>query len=196
VIARTGTVTEIALEDDSHPGCIVAADVALDAVTVTAVSIYGRQERSRLVDDEPYGLSYSVTAIHRMLSDLTALIDSRTRRARSVPLVLGGDLNVSTQVTGPDRERHAGALRRFAELGLTDAWLESPDKEPAPDCDCTVAPDCGHVRTHRHNRSARPWQLDHLFANRALRLTSCRTAIDTATWDLSDHAPVIAVYEL
>jgi hypothetical protein len=47
------------------------------------------------------------------------------------PLVLGGDLNVSTQLDPPDRERHRNALERFKTLGLTDAWIVSPDKQVA-----------------------------------------------------------------
>jgi endonuclease/exonuclease/phosphatase family metal-dependent hydrolase len=31
-----------------------------------------------------------------------------------------------------------------------------------------------------------------VLANRALRFTSCRTVVDDATWQLSDHAPVVA----
>ena len=83
-------------------------------------------------------------------------------------------------------------LRRCEELGLTDGWTVSPDAERAEDCDCADAPGCGHVPTHTHNRSARPWQLDSVLANRALRFESCRTIIDDATWQRSDHAPVVA----
>ena len=40
---------------------------------------YGRQEHTKEVDGEPYGLKYAITAVHRMLSDLTPLIDQRGR---------------------------------------------------------------------------------------------------------------------
>ena len=198
VTARRGTLRPVALEDDSHPGCIVAAELTLDGAvpSVTVASLYGRQEHAKQVDGERYPLSYAVTAVHRMLSDLTPLVDHRSRRQRPSPLVLAGDLNVSTQIGGPDRARHAGTLQRFTDLGLTDGWSVSPDAERAPDCDCPAAPGCGHVRTHRHNRSERPWQLDYVFANRALRFTSCRTVVDDATWELSDHAPVVARLEV
>ncbi len=192
VTTRNGTLRPVALEDDSHPGCVVAAEVALDGQAFTLASLYGRQEHTKEVDGEPYGLKYAITAVHRMLSDLTPLIDQRGRRRRPEPLVLAGDLNISTQLSPPDRERHAGLLRRCAELGLTDGWTVSPDAQRAPDCDCVAAPDCGHVRTHTHNRSTRPWQLDYVFANRALEFTSCRTVIDAHTWQRSDHAPVVA----
>lgn len=199
VALRTGagtTLTELALEDDSHPGCVVAADAGLDDWTLTVASLYGRQEPRKRVGGEVQHLRYSVTAVHRMLSDVTPLVDLRDRRRSPTPIVLGGDLNVSTQVDGPDRARHAGVLQRFADLGLTDGWAVSPDAERAPDCDCPAAPGCGHVRTHTHDRSARPWQLDYLFIGRALEFTSCRTVADGGVGELSDHLPVVGVLRL
>jgi len=192
VTARNGALREVVLEDDSHPGCVIAAEVTLGGTAFTVASVYGRQEHTKRIDGEPYGMRYAITAVHRMLSDLTPLIDQRGRRRRPEALVLAGDLNISTQLPPPDRERHAGLLRRCAELGLTDGWTVSPDAERAPDCDCAAAPGCGHVRTHTHNRSTRPWQLDYVLANRALEFISCRTVIDGSTWDRSDHAPVVA----
>lgn len=194
VTTRSTGIEEVGLEDDSHPGCVVAARVPSDFGEVTAVSVYGLQERARSIDGEPYTIRYAVTAVHRMLSDLTPLIDRAGRSRPGGPLILGGDLNVSTQMPPPDRRRHAEVLDRFAGLGLTDGWTVSRDKEPAPDCDCPEAPGCGHVRTHTHNRSLRPWQLDHVFANRHLTFRSCRTLIDADTWTRSDHAPVAAAF--
>jgi exonuclease III len=192
VTARRGALRSVTLEDDSHPGCIVAAELDLNGQLVTLASLYGRQEHAKQVDGERYEMKYAITAVHRMLSDLTPLIDQRGRRRRPTPLVLAGDLNVSTQLAPPDRERHAGILRRCEELGLTDGWTVSPDAVRAEDCDCADTPGCGHVRTHTHNRSARPWQLDYVLANRVLRFDSCRTVLDDVTWQRSDHAPVVA----
>ena len=192
VTTRWSKLDEVQLEDDSHPGCVVAARVTSDVGPVTAVSLYGLQEHARSIDGEPSTMRASVTAVHRMLSDLTPLVDREGRSRAGGALVIGGDLNVSTQMPPPERRRHAEVLERFAGLGLTDGWDVSPDKVAAPDCDCPDAPACGHVRTHTHNMSTRPWQLDHVFANRRLRFTSCRTLIDADTWTRSDHAPVLA----
>jgi endonuclease/exonuclease/phosphatase family metal-dependent hydrolase len=194
VTTRWMGMEQVLVEDDSHPGCVVAARVPSDLGPITVASMYGLQEYARSIDGEPYAMRYAVTAVHRMLSDLTPLIDREGRSRSGGPLVIGGDLNVSTQMPPPDRRRHAEVLDRFAGLGLTDGWDVSPDKEPAPDCDCPDAPGCGHVRTHTHNLSIRPWQLDHVFANRHLRFRSCRTLLDADTWMRSDHAPVLATF--
>jgi len=152
-------VRRIDLEDDSHPGCVVAADVTLDrGVRCTAVSMYGRQEYRKQIDGEPYRLRYAVTAVHRMLSDLTPLVDLHGRARVKAALVLGGDLNVSSQIDPPDRRRHREVLDRFAGLGLQDAWEAAPATLRAPDCACADET-CRHVRTHTHRRSPRPWQL-------------------------------------
>lgn len=45
VVTRTGSLEDVALEDDSHPGCIVAADVTLGERVITVASLYGRQEK-------------------------------------------------------------------------------------------------------------------------------------------------------
>jgi endonuclease/exonuclease/phosphatase family metal-dependent hydrolase len=191
VVARTGEVRRIELEDDSHPGCVVAADVRLDGgARHTAISLYGLQEYRKHIDGEPYRLRYAVTAVHRILSDLTPLIDLHGRSRVKRPLVLGGDLNVSSQIDPPDRRRHREVLERFAGLGLKDTWAAAPDSIRAPDCTCEDQP-CRHVRTHTHGRSPRPWQLDYVFANPAWKPISAETHLDEDTWTRSDHAPVV-----
>jgi hypothetical protein len=201
--AGAESLRAITLEDDSHPGAVVAGRVELAAGAdgapraATLVSVYGTQEPRKLVDEESRALPTPVMALHRILSDLTPLIDREAGSRPPVPLVLAGDLNVSTQVTGArHRRRHAEVLDRIAGLGLTDGWTVSPDAARADDCSCAAAPGCGHVRTHRHRRSSIPWQLDHIFVSRSARFTSCRTVIDERTWELSDHAPVAAILEL
>lgn len=196
VTTRHAPLRAVRLEDHSHPGCAVAADVDLGARgTVTAVSLYGLQEYAKKIDGEPYPTRYAVTALHRMLSDLTPLIDHHSRHRNARPLLLGGDLNISTQIDPPDRQRHVEVLERFASLGLEDAWQVSPDSDPATDCTCPWHPTCRHVRTHTHPRSTRPWQLDYIFTNRRFTMRSCRTVVDEDTWHRSDHAPIAATLE-
>lgn len=192
VAVRSGTIRRIELEDDSHRGCVVATAVELDrGVRCTAVSLYGLQEQCKRVDGELHGLRYAVTAVHRMLSDLTPLIDHHGRRRAKCPFVAGGDLNVSTQIDPPDRRRHREVLDRLAGLGLQDAWEWALDDQLATDCACADEP-CRHVRTHTHRRSTRPWQLDYVFANAAWQVDSVQTVLDDDTWSRSDHAPVSA----
>jgi endonuclease/exonuclease/phosphatase family metal-dependent hydrolase len=196
VVTRGAEVRHCDLEDDSLPGCLVAAEVDLgERGELTVVSMYGLNEFRKWAGEQTSAYRYTITSAHRLLSDLTPLIDLRSRVRSPRPLVLAGDLNVSTQLDPPDRERHANALERFASMGLTDAWEVSPDKVPADDCVCADAPGCGHVRTHRHRNSAKPWQDDYVFVNRRLTVVSCRTIIDEHTWQRSDHAPVAAILE-
>ena len=196
VVTRGAPLRPLELEDDSLPGCLVAAEVDLgERGEVTVVSLYGLNDFAKRVGGETSPHRYAITGVHRLLSDLTPLIDLRGRVRSPRPLVLAGDLNVSTQLDSPDRERHRNVLDRFTSLGLIDAWTVSPDKVPADDCVCADAPSCGHVRTHTHRRSAKPWQDDYVFVNRRLRVASCRTVLDDETWQRSDHAPVVAILE-
>lgn len=115
VLVRAGSIRRIELEDDSHPGCVVAAEVTREnGTTITAVSLYGLQEYARRIDGECYDVRYAVTAVHRMLSDLTPLIDQHSRHRTKRPLLLGGDLNISSQIDPPDRGRHLEVLERCA----------------------------------------------------------------------------------
>ncbi len=195
VATRGAGLRPLAIEEDTVPGCLVAAEIDLgERGAATVVSLYGMNDFARRAGEQTSAHRYTITSVHRLLSDLTPLIDLRGRTRSPSPLVLGGDLNISTQLDPPDRDRHRNVLERFATLGLTDAWTVSPDSEPAPDCVCGDE-QCRHVRTHTHRRSAKPWQNDYLFINRPLRVTSCKTVIDKETWQRSDHAPVVAVLE-
>jgi hypothetical protein len=116
-------------------------------------------------------------------------------------LIVGGDLNCSTQLPPPDRQRHANLFDRIASLGLIDLLERTrAGRQAEPDCPCDNAPNCGHVRTHKHRMSDLPWQDDYLFATPTLaeRLTTCYAVHDDDPdpWSLSDHCPVVAVFDL
>ena len=64
--------------ETSHPGAFVAAELdgpGLDA-PITAISLYGLLERL-------LGTDYSTPSLHRSISDLTGILDDRSRRGRS-----------------------------------------------------------------------------------------------------------------
>lgn len=153
---------------------------------VVFVSVYG------VIDH-----GYALTTVHRALSDLTPLFDTRLGRR----VVLGGDLNCSTQLPPPDRERHRNLFERIAGLGLVDLIAATRASRPRlADCPCEDAEECSHVQTHRHGQSPKPWHDDYLFATKpvAERLTSC-TVLDSGEpdpWSFSDHCPVVAGLDL
>lgn len=170
------------------PGSAAAAQVALSGnESFVAVSLYGAFDHG-----------YSVTTVHKQLSDLTPLLDSPFGKR----VVIGGDLNCSTQVDPPHRARHLNLFERFASLGLVNLLdLTAGSRSRLENCWCDDEM-CRHVQTHRHRNSAtaRPWHDDYLFATRALadKLVDCRV-IDSGEpnpWSLSDHVPVVATFDL
>ena len=144
---------------------------------ITAVSVYGLIE---------YG--YAVTTLHRILSDLTPLFDTSYGQR----VVVGGDLNCSTQLAPPHRARHKTVFDRFASLGLVNVTERPLDDAVLHDCPCVDEP-CRHVRTHFHSRSQKPWQDDYVFLSAALATKARCEVLDRGPTDrpLSDHAPVI-----
>lgn len=170
------------------PGSVSSAEVTLPGhESFVAVSLYGAFD---------YG--YSVTTVHKQLSDLTPLLDSSFGKR----VVIGGDLNCSTQVDPPHRARHRNLFDRFASLGLVNLLDLTADwRGKLTNCWCDEEV-CRHVQTHRHRNSAtaRPWQDDYLFATSVLadRLVDCRAVDegDPDPWSLSDHVPVVATFEL
>jgi exonuclease III len=182
---RTARLTQ------THEAAFVAARVAVGAHEIAVVSLYGMLE-GPLFDKQ----TYAVTSMHRSLSDLTPLLN-----ARSTMRVLGGDLNVSTQMRPPDRAAHRVVFDRIAAFGLGDCTRATADaRQRLGTCICEEGDACRHVQTHRNPKSPVPWQLDYLFASEKQlmsRLTSCRAIDDDdRAWELSDHCPVIAEFEL
>ena len=147
---------------------------------LTAISLYG------LIDD-----GYAVTTLHRQLSDLTPLIDSELGSR----VVLGGDLNITSQLDEPHRSRHRNIFDRFASLGLVDCLALNRPRRPKLDgCPCADSP-CRHVRTQRHKKSTIPWQNDYIYVSQSLAETvqGCFPLDhgDPDPWQFSDHCPIV-----
>jgi len=182
---RTGRLTQ------THAAAFVAARVVVGGHEITVASLYGILD-GPLLDKQ----TYAVTSMHRSLSDLTPLLN-----ARSTMRVLGGDLNVSTQMRPPDRAAHRLVFDRIAAFGLGDCTRATAGaRQRLGNCICEEGDACVHVQTHRNPKSPVPWQLDYLFASKKQlmnRLTSCRAVDDDPrVWELSDHCPLVAEFEL
>jgi endonuclease/exonuclease/phosphatase (EEP) superfamily protein YafD len=119
------------------------------------ISLYGLLERL-------LGTEYSITSLHRSLSDLTHVLDDRTRRGR---IILGGDLNASPAKWG---KTHRVLFDRIESFCL-ESCLDYRE-QPTP--------------THR------TVQIDYLFLSRELvPLISAGYVIDVG--DLSDHRALV-----
>ena len=166
--------------DHSHRGAVAAAVIhPPKGKPITAVSVYGLIE---------YG--YAVTTLHRIVSDLTPLFDSSYGRR----VVIGGDLNCSTQLAPPHRARHRTVFDRFASLGLVNVSERRLDAPVLDGCPCADEP-CRHMRTHFHSRSQKPWQDDYVFVSAALATNARCEVLDRGATGLplSDHAPVMVL---
>jgi exonuclease III len=163
----------------------VARVTPAEAAPVVAISVYGGVEPG-----------FESTTMHRILSDLTPLLDGKHGKR----VVLGGDFSCSTQVEKARRARHGNVFDRVRALGLVDLLAGTRRRRPRlRGCPCGAS-DCAHVQTHRAKRSRVPWQFDYLYATRPLaeRVTLCRALNggEADPWALSDHCPVVADFDL
>ena len=125
---------------------------------------------------------YVTAALHRILSDLTPLLNKDKNKRL---FVIGGDYNVSTQWDEHYKNRdpaHRIFFERLKNFGLVD---------------CTDKYFGKHVQTNRHGKSDFPWQNDYIHASKRLaaRLFACEVKGDQEVCELSDHNPVITVFE-
>jgi exonuclease III len=161
---------------DSHPGCSLTASISLGGEPITLASVYG-------MNDGPLanGTTYAMTTVHRLLSDLTPLLDCNRQLRR---VVLAGNLNVSPQIRWPDTKHHRILLERLEAFGLMSGLGDWKNSE--------------YVRTHRpkNKEGTTPWQDDWVFHSTLLRLVSCEPDHSDDAWALSDHCPVIAEFEV
>ncbi len=181
----------------SHPGAFRAVNLTLADRSLIVVSAYGLQD-----DKNPartWGSTYAATTLHRMLSDLTPLLDSD----RGQRLVLGGDLNSGTQPWQGTKydSWHLTIWQRLAEFGFTNSLpaMVHADRGGLLNCACGGGLDCRHTLTTRPNReNARPWESDHILAMPGLRLLDCiaLNGLDSPAWTYSDHCPVIADFDV
>jgi endonuclease/exonuclease/phosphatase family metal-dependent hydrolase len=171
----------------TFPGAVAIAEVDLDEPLVV-VSAYGVIDRG-----------YAEGTVHRILSDLTPLVDER----RGKRIVIAGDLNITTQWSAKHksflRGRHEECLRRdhnlferFTALGFHNIVNRS-EPNPLEGCDCSLGEHCRHVRTQRHERSVFPWQNDYIFVTADL-LPLCKkleVLDEDPAWSLSGHCPIV-----
>lgn len=169
--------------ENSRPGSWTAGVVSVPGVgNVTCVSIYG------LMDE------LSEASVHRSLSEISPLFsDSRYKE----PLLLGGDLNTSTQwPKGPHLDGDKAVLERIMAYGLVDFLEKMRGPDRLADCRCTLE-ECTHTWT-RLDPNHPALQVDYLFASPNLSgntLESCQTLSSPAEWqEYSNHAPIIATF--
>jgi exonuclease III len=173
IITRSLPIHEVEF-NNTYPGAVVAADVTLPSgLLLTVVSLYG------VIDED----GYATTTLHRILSDLTPLLNGRKGRSC---LLIGGDYNVSTQ--WDDHYGHRYPSHRILFERLEDFDLVN----------CTAKFHSGHLQTIRHPKSSIPWQNDYIHVSKKLaeRLVSCDVIESPEIREVSDHNPLMAVVDV
>jgi exonuclease III len=166
---------------DSHPGASAVADVLVNGRCLfTAVSLYTQWEMM------PGGKTmYAGPRLHRMLSDLTGILALAHRK----PVVLAGDLNITTQGAQSADNEASAAFHRLRAWQLVDCIINTREsRQPTTPCKCPDGDHCAHVRTFRTGS-----QLDYVFASKQIvhALTACVVKDVAAAWELSDHCPIV-----
>jgi exonuclease III len=155
-----------------YNGVFSIANTTVNNLPLTLVSIYG------LMTD-----TYSITNLHRMLSDLTPILNGHINVRRNI--VLGGDLNASIQFDPINNNKsHKIFFDRIEDFKLNDCFKLSKKEFP--------------VQTLRHNSSEDKWQDDYLFVSDTLskKLVTCEVVDNTEIRKYSDHNPVIITLDV
>lgn len=174
----------------TFPGSVAVAEIQ-GAEPLVVVSAYGVIDRG-----------YADSTVHRILSDLTPLVDERRGRG----IVIAGDLNITSQWSSRDRSylkglhkeclaRDLSVFQRFEALGFHNLVVR--DEGPLPGCECEAGAACRHVQTQRHNSSVFPWQNDYVFVTSDILARSPTVEVfdrDEA-WELSGHCPVVIEFD-
>lgn len=164
------------------PAAMQVADVMIGRERwATVVGLYGLT-----VDVNDASVGHGRYSVPRMLQDLEPLLSSKFADR----LVLAGDLNMWPVDA-------ANAMRR---TGLVDLVEHTSHTRPAlAGCSgCTMGAQCGHMWTHRNGNApgAAVQNIDFIYASttlvRELRQVTGGVHDYPDTWNVSDHAPVVA----
>ena len=175
VLTKNLPLAEIPLKRNDYPGALAVAEVTLpDESTLTLISIYGQLDE--------YG--YSITTLHRMLSDLTHLFNGELQERGRPRVVIGGDLNASIQFDPKQRNNsHRIFFQRLQDFGLVDCQGAFSKERP---------------RTLRRAKSDSPWVNDYIFASESLvgKVLPSEVIENPEILALSDHNPLVVTLDL
>ena len=163
--------------NNSFFGAVTASEITIsDDLALIVISLYGLFEKIGNV-------IYATPNLHRILSDLTGILQSRGTKHR---VIIGGDYNVSVQIdldpNYPDNDNKL-VFDRLENFGLVNCYDNYYSD---------------FVQTHRHSRSEKPWQNDYFFISKKLSnyLVNCEVIVDESIVKYSDHNPVLIELEI
>jgi len=158
-------------------GAFTIANANIEDKKLTFISLYG------LMENNGPTKGYSITNLHRMLSDLTCIFNGHLDGKRNI--VLGGDLNASVQLD-PIQKNDSQKIffDRLEDFNLNDCFKLSNKEFP--------------VQTLRHHRSKVKWQNDYFFISKSIskKLINCEVVDNDKVRKYSDHNPVVITLDL
>jgi len=155
--------------------CTVANVKINENNRLTLISLYGRIDRIG-------SIGYSIPNLHRIISDLTGILNGHINGKRKI--VLGGDLNASVQCDQQwGGDAHRIFFDRINDFGLMNCFNPFHN---------------GFVQTHRHKGSKINWQNDYLFISSSIsnKLIKCEVIDNDFVRKYSDHNPIFITLEL
>lgn len=158
-------------------GAVSIANASVAEKRITLISLYGLMEST----GETKG--YAITNLHRMVSDLTGILNGHVGGKRNV--ILGGDLNASIQLDPLQKNNsHKIFFDRLEDFNLVDCFKSTNKQFP--------------IQTLRHHTSQTKWQNDYIFISNTLSkyLIRCEALDNDQLRQYSDHNPVIVSLEL
>jgi exonuclease III len=178
----------------SRMGTLSVADLELSTGdTITLVSMYGAWETPVTARENPW--IYADASVHRLISDLSALIAQQ----RGHRIIAAGDLNILRDYgeNGSSywKARYDTVFSRMTALGLQFVGPQAPHGRQASPWPKELPPESQNVPTY-HTRSQgvanATRQLDFVFASDNLRERIQVRALNAVEeWGLSDHCRVL-----
>jgi len=162
-------------------GILTLANTKIDnGTSLTLISLYGLLEKVGNNEE------YAITTLHRLLSDLTGILNGHINGERKI--VLGGDFNASIQFDDIygykyTPNAHRILFERIKDFGLFNCF--SPFYKD-------------YVQTLRHHRSKVKWQNDYFFISESIskRLINCEVIDSDKARKYSDHNPIVITLDL
>ena len=161
-------------------GAFSIASTNIEDKKLTFISLYG------LMESNGPTKGYSMTNLHRMLSDLTGILNGHINGKRKI--VLGGDFNASIQFDDIYGQKytpnaHKIFFERIKDFGLFNCF--NPFYKD-------------YVQTLRHHISKVKWQNDYFFVSKSIskKLINCEVVDNNKVRKYSDHNPVVITLDL
>jgi endonuclease/exonuclease/phosphatase family metal-dependent hydrolase len=177
----------------SRLGTLAAAVVSpADGAPFTVVSLYAAWEKAHSATASR--LIYADGSVHRLISDLAALIDQRGAHR----ILVAGDLNVLYGYGENGSEywasRYATVFRRMSAIGLSFVGPQAPEgrrAEPWPDELPRTSNNVPTYHTRHQTPATATRQLDFVFASSGLaERVRVRALNEPDNWGPSDHCRV------